>query len=163
MNLCCLLLLAAEVLYLRDSRVLDCDSYRQQGDKVLVHKDGGSFSLPAGAVDWAKTAAQKAERLAEQKRLEEERAIRLARQEARKAPIYSGLIIEKLDVKQARVEDLLRYLCNLAGLDLVVDPSVAGKKATYFLKNIRWEDALAMVINDANLEYRIVYGNLIVE
>ncbi len=154
--------MASEVLYLEDGRTLVCDSYQQTGGRVLVFRGGDNFSLPERSVDWRRTEEERTRRIAEQKLRIEERAKQLAAAEAKKPPVYSGLIVKKLDVKNAELEDLLRHLCDLAGLDLVVDRSVSGKKATYFLKNIRWEDALQMVLADANLGYRILYGNLIV-
>lgn len=66
---------------------------------------------------------------------------------------YRGIEIQKIDVKDANVVDLLRFLADQIGFNLYVDPSVKDLKATYRFKNIPWDQAMDIILRNAGLAW----------
>ncbi|MCB1042128.1 MAG: type IV pilus secretin PilQ [Acidobacteria bacterium] len=73
---------------------------------------------------------------------------------------YRGFEIQKIDVKDANVVDLLRFLADQVGINLYVDPSVQKLKATYSFRNIPWDQAMDIILRNANLDWEFENGVL---
>ena len=69
-------------------------------------------------------------------------------------------IIDLLDVKDADLVDVLRFLCEKGGAQLVVDPSVGHIKVTCRLENISWLHAADIIIKNAGLDAHFEAGIL---
>ena len=67
-------------------------------------------------------------------------------------PQYQGFEIAIIDVKDADVVDLLRFLAEQVGFNLYVDSSVQNLTATYTFRNIPWDQAMDIILSNANLD-----------
>ncbi len=72
---------------------------------------------------------------------------------------YVGEKIGLIDIKDIDIRDLLRYIADFAGLNLIVDSSVQGT-ATYRFKNIPWDQALDIILKDKGLGSELQNGVL---
>ena len=156
---------ASHALWLESGRVLRCDHYEPAANQVLIWQGEHYFSLPSAAIDWQKTRAAAARKDGEP----EAGAGRAVQSPPVAAPFRRGneampaaFIIDKLDVKDADLHDLLRFLSDRVGFHLVIDGSVPHSKGTYFFKNIAWDQALEVILRTAGLDYQILYGALLV-
>lgn len=75
-------------------------------------------------------------------------------------PEYRGFEISIIDVKDANVVDLLRFIADQVGINLYVDSSVGDIKATYRFRNIPWDQALDIILTNANLNKEFRNGVL---
>ncbi len=73
---------------------------------------------------------------------------------------YRGFEISIIDVKDANVVDLLRFIADQVGINLYVDSSVGDIKATYRFRNIPWDQALDIILTNANLNKEFRNGVL---
>lgn len=73
---------------------------------------------------------------------------------------YRGFEIAIIDVKDANVVDLLRFIADQVGINLYVDSSVGDIKATYRFRNIPWDQALDIILTNANLDKEFRNGVL---
>jgi type IV pilus assembly protein PilQ len=73
---------------------------------------------------------------------------------------YKGFEISIIDVKDADVVDLLRFIADQVGLNLYVDSSVPQLSATYRFRNIPWDQALEIILANANLDKEFRNGVL---
>lgn len=73
---------------------------------------------------------------------------------------YKGFEISIIDVKDADVVDLLRFIADQVGLNLYVDSSVPKLSATYRFRNIPWDQALEIILANANLDKEFRNGVL---
>ena len=64
-------------------------------------------------------------------------------------PIAAGMTIS-LSVKDADLVEVVRSLARIAGLNLVLDPSVRGS-VTAELRDVRWDRALAVILKTHGL------------
>jgi type IV pilus assembly protein PilQ len=66
-----------------------------------------------------------------------------------------------IDVKAVSVVDLLRFIADQVGVNLYVDPSVGDDlRATYKFRNIPWDQALDIILKNANLDKEFSNGVL---
>ncbi len=72
---------------------------------------------------------------------------------------YVGEKIGLIDIKDIDIRDLLRYIADFAGLNLIVDSSVEGT-ATYRFKDIPWDQALDIILKDKGLGSELQNGVL---
>lgn len=70
---------------------------------------------------------------------------------------YQGFEIY-IDVKDANVVDLLRFIADQVGFNLFVDSSVGDIRATYRFRNIPWDQALDIILTNANLDREFKNG-----
>jgi len=73
---------------------------------------------------------------------------------------YKGFEISIIDVKDADVVDLLRFIADQVGINLYVDSSVPPLTATYRFRNIPWDQALEIILANANLDKEFRNGVL---
>lgn len=79
---------------------------------------------------------------------------------AKRTPTGPPPIIELLDVKDADIVDVLRFLCEKSGTQLVVDPSVRDIRVTCRLENISWLAAVNIITKNAGLACELEAGVL---
>ena len=72
---------------------------------------------------------------------------------------FTGERIGLIDIKDIDIKDLLRYISEFAGLNLIVDESVTGT-ATYRFKEIPWDQALDIILKDKGLGSELQNGVL---
>ncbi len=72
---------------------------------------------------------------------------------------FVGEKIGLIDIKDIDIKDLLRYISEFAGLNLIVDQSVTGT-ATYRFKDIPWDQALEIILKDKGLGSELQNGVL---
>ena len=73
-------------------------------------------------------------------------------------PQYTGEIIT-LDLVGVDVRDFFRLIGDLSGLNLILDPAVAGS-LTITLRDVPWDQALDVVLRNFNLGYEL-QGNVL--
>ena len=64
-------------------------------------------------------------------------------------------VLDKLDVRDVSLIDLIRFLAEKGGYQLVIDASVQDQQVTYMLHHIPVAAALQMVLRNAGLDYEI--------
>lgn len=67
--------------------------------------------------------------------------------------------VVSLDLKDADIRDVLRTFAELEHFNLVIDPEVCGS-VTVRLENVRWEDALEVILRSNGLGWVLV-GNVV--
>ena len=67
-----------------------------------------------------------------------------------------------LDFSNANIEDVLRVIGEGAGLNIVVDPIIRGRKIDLHLKNVSVDEALSLVYKAYNLGYLKIGNTLFV-
>ena len=71
---------------------------------------------------------------------------------------YTGELIS-LDFKDGDIQDIFRLFAEISGLNIVVQPGVAGR-ITLTLREVPWDQALELILKTNRLGY-IVEGNVI--
>lgn len=74
-------------------------------------------------------------------------------------PEYRGFEI-MIDIRDQPVVDLLRFLADEVGFNLFVDSSVGNVRATYKFHNIPWDQALDIILTNADLDKEFRNGVL---
>ncbi len=151
-----LLITAHQWLALKDGRAIVCDRFEHR-DAVIVVWDGPKiYSLPDEAIDWRATR-----NLAENPPPPQPKPTAAPAPEPNRLQAFLGspegvarhpdLVIDKLDVKDANLVDLLRFISDRAGFNLVVDASVKDVKVTVSFRHIRWDQALDIILQSQGL------------
>lgn len=73
---------------------------------------------------------------------------------------FSGKPIERLEVKNTDVQDVLRLIAKSSGYNIVIGEDVQGKVGTLSLANIPWDQAFALVLQSKKLGF-IRSGNVL--
>lgn len=73
---------------------------------------------------------------------------------------YNGRVINKLEIKNSDIQDVLRLIAKTSGYNIVVGDDVSGKVGTLSLNNVPWDQAFALVLQSKKLGY-IKNGNVI--
>ena len=73
---------------------------------------------------------------------------------------FTGKRIERLEIKNSDVQDVLRLIAKTSGFNIVVGDDVSGKIGTLSLENIPWDQAFTLVLQSKKLGY-IKQGNVI--
>ena len=69
------------------------------------------------------------------------------------APYHGKLV--SLDVKDADLRDVLRFLADFGNADLVLDGSVKGR-ITLKLKSVPWDQAMEIVLKQSGYSFEII-------
>jgi len=147
-----LLLTASDWLALQNGRLLKVERYERQDAQVLIWRDGQSYSLPARRIDWPGTnaLARQSEPLtpaqAEPREAPPRERLRAFLTPPNNVAERPDLMIDKLDVKDAPLVDVLRLIADRAGFNLAVDPAVEDVPITISFRNIRWDLALDIIL-----------------
>ena len=156
-----LLLFATDTIWLQSGRSLHCASFQRQGDTVIVRTGEIDYSLPEQNVDWQRTELGATEEEEPQdgpqfsKVPSAPKKYGLDHVLPENGPEYSGFIIQRLDVKQTSLIDLIRFLADMVGLNLYIDSSVQDKKVTYLFKNLPWDQVLTIILYNAGLDFEL--------
>ena len=152
-------LLAGEILWLQGDRSLTCDRFEQKAQTVLIYRNQQVFSLHADHIDWSKThKSAHGDVQAPNNRQTSGVEPPVETISPDEASTTSGLMIQKLSAKDAGLIDLLRFMADMADINLVIDSSVPDTKATYHFKNIPWEQAFQVILRNAGLDCETLYG-----
>jgi type IV pilus assembly protein PilQ len=73
---------------------------------------------------------------------------------------FSGELIERLEIKNSDVQDVLRLIARTSGFNIVIGDDVSGNVGTMSLENIPWDQAFTLVLQSKKLGY-IREGNVI--
>lgn len=73
---------------------------------------------------------------------------------------FSGELIERLEIKNSDVQDVLRLIARTSGFNIVIGDDVTGNVGTMSLENIPWDQAFTLVLQSKKLGY-IREGNVI--
>lgn len=74
--------------------------------------------------------------------------------------IFTGKPIQRLEVKNSDIQDVLRFIARSSGYNIVIADEVKGPVGTLSLENIPWDQAFALVLQSKRLGY-IRQGNVI--
>jgi len=75
-------------------------------------------------------------------------------------PNFSGKPIERLEIKQTDIQDVIRLIGRTSGYNIVIGEDVTGKVGSLSLENIPWDQAFALVLQSKKLGY-VKSGNVI--
>ncbi len=73
---------------------------------------------------------------------------------------FTGRVINKLEIKNSDIQDVLRLIAKTSGYNIVVGDDVTGKVGTLSLNNVPWDQAFALVLQSKKLGY-VKNGNVI--
>lgn len=73
---------------------------------------------------------------------------------------FTGQVIQRLEIKDSDVQDVLRLIARSSGYNIVIGDDVAGKVGTLSLSNIPWDQAFTLVLQSKKLGY-IRQGNVL--
>lgn len=156
--LCFFILLAHDsVLVMQDGSQLHCDDYQRRAGLVLIRTPREIYSLPDNKVDWHRTKKLQVAQATQESQVDN-RHIKDAQSRESQPSALPRFPIGKLDVKDASLIDVLRFLTDMAQLNLVIDPAVPDSRATYFLQDIPWHAAFELVLLQAGLDYQLLHG-----
>lgn len=143
---------AAQGLTLKSGQVLICDSYLIRENLVIIQQQGSIYSLQKALIDWEVPI----------KAIPKKAAVGAVIPKQVIASVPRGnlpnpnFVIEKLEVKAASLVDVLRLIADQVGFNLIIDQGVRDAQVTFSFKQIRWQEALAVLLRSQNLsfEYR---------
>ena len=73
---------------------------------------------------------------------------------------FSGKPIERLEIKNTDIQDVIRLIGRSSGYNIVIGEDVTGKIGSVSLENIPWDQAFALVLQSRKLGY-IRQGNVL--
>jgi type IV pilus assembly protein PilQ len=73
---------------------------------------------------------------------------------------FSGKRINKLEIKNSDIQDVLRLIAKTSGYNIVVGDDVSGKVGTLSLDNIPWDQAFTLILQSKKLGY-VRQGNVL--
>ncbi len=74
--------------------------------------------------------------------------------------IFTGKIIQRLEVKNSDIQDVLRFIAKSSGYNIVISDDVKGPVGTLSLENVPWDQAFALLLQSKKLGY-VKQGNVI--
>ena len=145
------------------SLMADSESAYLVRDASLSSEDGGSFR-PAALTAQDFSLADPAPMLPVPPPLQDtgssvaDRVPDMVAGQSTEATQYTGELIS-LDFKDGDIQDIFRLFAEISGLNIVVQPGVAGR-ITLRLTEVPWDQALELILKTNRLGY-IVEGNVI--
>ncbi len=70
-----------------------------------------------------------------------------------KGGTYTGDVIQRLEIKNSDVQDVLRLIARTSGYNVVIGDDVTGKIGTLSLSNIPWDQAFTLVLQSKHLGF----------
>jgi type IV pilus assembly protein PilQ len=70
-----------------------------------------------------------------------------------KGGTYTGDVIQRLEIKNSDVQDVLRLIARTSGYNVVIGEDVTGKIGTLSLSNIPWDQAFTLVLQSKRLGF----------
>jgi type IV pilus assembly protein PilQ len=77
-----------------------------------------------------------------------------------KGGTYSGDVIQRLEIKNSDVQDVIRLIARTSGYNVVIGDDVSGKIGTLSLSNIPWDQAFTLVLQSKHLGF-VREGNVL--
>jgi type IV pilus assembly protein PilQ len=77
-----------------------------------------------------------------------------------KGGAYSGEVIQRLEIKNSDIQDVLRLIARSSGYNIVIGDDVQGKIGTLSLTNIPWDQAFTLVLQSKKLGF-VREGNVL--
>ncbi len=77
-----------------------------------------------------------------------------------KGGVYSGEVIQRLEIKNSEVQDVLRLIARTSGYNIVIGDDVTGRIGTLSLTNIPWDQAFTLVLQSRKLGF-VREGNVL--
>ncbi len=74
--------------------------------------------------------------------------------------VYSGDVIQRLEIKNSDVQDVLRLIARSSGYNIVIGEDVTGKIGTLSLTGIPWDQAFTLVLQSKKLGF-VREGNVL--
>jgi type IV pilus assembly protein PilQ len=74
--------------------------------------------------------------------------------------MFQGELIERLEIKNSDIQDVLRLIARTSGFNIVIGDDVTGSVGTLSLENIPWDQAFTLVLQSKKLSY-VREGNVI--
>jgi type IV pilus assembly protein PilQ len=74
--------------------------------------------------------------------------------------VYTGKAIQRLEIKNSDIQDVLRLIAKTSGYNIVIGDDVSGRLGTLSLENIPWDQAFILVLQSRKLGY-IRHGNVL--
>ncbi len=144
----------------KDGKVFTGKLVRQTAQEIVLKgSDGVTIQFKADQIDWDKTTM---ELQSEDGRKEEQ--IRLYRpeysavQQGRQPQKWTGEPLT-FDFKDIDIRDFFRFIANLTGMNIILDPAVKGT-LTMTLHDVPWDQALDLVCRTYGYGYEID-GNVV--
>ena len=66
---------------------------------------------------------------------------------------FSGEVIQRLEIKNSDVQDVLRLIARTSGYNIVIGEEVQGKVGTLSLTNVPWDQAFLLVLQSKQLGF----------
>jgi len=73
---------------------------------------------------------------------------------------FNGKPIQRLEIKNSDIQDVLRLIAKTSGYNIVVGDDVQGKVGTLSLENVPWDQAFTLVLQSKKLGY-VRHGNVL--
>jgi type IV pilus assembly protein PilQ len=73
---------------------------------------------------------------------------------------YTGEVIQRLEIKNSDIQDVLRLIARTSGYNVVIGDDVSGKIGTLSLTNIPWDQAFTLVLQSKKLGF-VKEGNVL--
>ena len=128
-------------------------------ETIIKDQEGVTIKFHADQIDWNQTTIQiqKEEDARTVRRVYQEQAYQRAEQDHR-GQQWSGEPFS-FDFKDIDIKDLFRFIADISGLNVVLDPTVKGT-VTLKLTDVPWDQALDVITRNQGLGY-VLEGNVI--
>ncbi len=77
-----------------------------------------------------------------------------------KGGTYGGEVIERLEIKNSDIQDVLRLIARTSGYNIVIGDDVQGKIGTLSLNHLPWDQAFTLVLQSKKLGF-VREGNVL--
>jgi len=141
--------LAGHGLTLKTGEILHCDNFWLQDPMVIIQNRGKRYALRSDLFDWTVP-------IQDWERLPENTAPALAAETLEKSPSGPDFLdfkIEKLEVEQGSLIDVLRLLAHRANFNLIIDSGVPETQVTFSFRHIPLRDLLEVLLSTQGLSY----------
>ena len=141
--------LAGHSLTLKTGKILHCDDFRIEDPMVIIEDAGRRYTMRSDLFDWSVPVGAW------------ERPVMEPAQNLQATPLmveppgsdFLDFKIDKLDVKQTSVIDILRLLSHQANFNLIVDSAVPDSQVTFSFRDIPLRDLLDVLLGTLGLSY----------
>jgi hypothetical protein len=141
----------------KDGKTFDGELIQQNPQITLIRgKDGVVLRFRSDQIDWLKTT-QEIRKVETPLPVQAQGRLYVAKELTRQNR-WTGELIT-FDFKDVDVRDFFRFIAEISGLNMILDPAVKGT-LTMKLENVPWDQALDLVCRTYGLGYQIE-GNVL--
>lgn len=144
-----LLSLAGQGLTLKTGKIVYCDDFWIEDPMVIIQEAGNRYTLRSELFDWAvpiKASARQSQNPAKKRQVSKPSG-------KQPGPGFMAFVIDKLEVEQASVIDVLRLLAHRAHFNLIIDHSVSDTPVTFSFRQMPLRDVLHVLLGTLGLSY----------